>query len=117
MVTGRPSLLVGRSRPSSGVITRSDGVNFHLVFGDGPIVYPSQGLQYLREMVSLGFWYVYHAKAAVVVVILRRPPSEDTRLLQCIEQIADALAEQLASERELPGFVEADAYELLFAAY
>ena len=109
MVEGKPELPLMSSGLRERVITRSDGVNFHLILADGPIFYPP----HVRELISLGFWYVYRAKAAAVVVILRRPPSDSARLFHCIEQIADTLAEQLAKQSELPGLVEVDVHEFV----
>ena len=99
------------------VVTRSDGANFHLVFGGGPILYPAGQSSQTNEMVSLGFWYAYRSRAAAVVVLLRRPPFENARLFHCVERIADALAEELARVGELPSFVEADASTFLCTTY
>lgn len=115
MFVGQAGPAISSSGPWAPVITRSDGANFHLIFGDGPIFYPPSRSLYVQEMVSLGFWYVHDAKTAAVVVILRRPPSDNARLLHCVEQIADALAKELVRRHELPGLVEVDAREFFSA--
>ena len=87
------------------MISRSDGVNFHLVLGDRPIAYPSE-----PEMMSAGFWYIHegnHGSTETVVVILRRPPrGVGVALLRDLETVADKLYEKLCTLSRLPSLYE-----------
>jgi hypothetical protein len=97
------------------IVSRSDGVNFHLVLGDRPISYPAKSPIVCRQMMSVGFWYVHEANGAsteAVVVILRRPPRGGTPLLHHLEAVADKLFEKLKKSSRLPCIYEFDGRQL-----
>jgi hypothetical protein len=97
------------------IVSRSDGVNFHLVLGDRPIFYPARLATGTKQMMSAGFWYVHEANGAsteAVVVILRRPPRGGTPLLHHLEAVADKLFEKLKKSSRLPSIYEFDGRQL-----
>jgi hypothetical protein len=70
---GRPCSLEGLNEWGP-IISRSDGVNFHLVLGDRPMQCPAERLAGKSEMLSAGFWYVHEGNGGsteTVVVTLR----------------------------------------------
>jgi len=86
------------------IVSRSDGINFHLALGDRPIAYPAKQAAAKTELMSAGFWYVHEANGAsneVVVVILRRPPRDGASLLRHVETVADRLYEKLCTSSRL----------------
>jgi hypothetical protein len=86
------------------IVSRSDGVNFHLVLGDRPIAYPTKHATAKTEAMSVGFWYVHEANGEsneVVVVILRRPPRDGASLLHHLEAVADKLFDKLRDSSRL----------------
>ena len=87
------------------MISRSDGVNLHLVLGDRPIEYPAERTSGKTEMMSAGFWYLHEANGGSTestVVILRRPPSGGVFLLRHLALVADKLYEKLGEASRLP---------------
>jgi hypothetical protein len=97
------------------IISRSDGVNFHLVLGDRPIEYPAERASGKSEMMSAGFWYVHERNGGsteTVVVILRRPPRGEIALLRHLETVADKLFEKLQRSPRLPCVYEFDGQQL-----
>jgi hypothetical protein len=97
------------------VISRSDGMLFHLVLGDRPIEYPQEKNTGHSDMKSVGFWYLHEENAGVtetVVVILRKPPIGGVSLIRHIETVADALAEELRKSSRLPCLYEFDGEQL-----
>jgi hypothetical protein len=102
------------------VISRSDGLNFHLVLGDRPIEYPAERNAGKCEVKSVGFWYVHEANGGstdTVVVILRRPPKGGVSLLRHIELVADKLDEKLRETSRLPRLYEFDGQHLHQVVY
>src|SRR5260370_42246642 len=101
---GRPGALE-RLNEWGPIISRSDGLNFHLVLGDRPIEYPAERASCKTEMMSAGFWYVHEANGGstrTVVVILRRPPIGGVSLLRHLEMVADKLYDKLRKTSRLP---------------
>ncbi len=96
------------------IISRSDGVSYHLVMGDKPISYPAENSAGQSDMKSVGFWYLHEANPCTetVVVILRRPPQNELSLLRHIETVADRLAEKLQKKSKLPCLYEFDGHRL-----
>jgi hypothetical protein len=97
------------------MISRSDGMTFHLVLGDKPIEYPAEKAAGKTEMVSAGFWYVHEANGGsteTVVVILRRPSVTDVSLLRYLETVADELYEKLRMSSHLSCLYEFDGQRL-----
>jgi hypothetical protein len=97
------------------MISRSDGLNFHLVLGDRPIEYPSERAAGKSELKSVGFWYVHEANGdstETVVIILRRPPRDGVCLLHHLELVADKLYEKLRKSSRLPCLYEFDGHNL-----
>jgi len=86
----------------SPIVSRSDGVNFHLVLGDRPIEYPA-GRQGETGWLSAGFWYVHEAnggRTETAVVLLRnRIPGRN--LSGILNAIADKLYDKLQKTRIL----------------
>jgi hypothetical protein len=102
------------------VISRSDGVNFHLVLGDRPIEYPSERESGKSDMKSAGFWYVHEANGdstETVVVILRRPPRGGVELIRYLEMVADKLYEKLQKASSLSTLYEFDGQHLRQVAH
>ena len=96
-------------------ISRSDGLNFHLVLGDWPIEYPAERASGKAEMMSAGFWYLHEANggsAETVVVILRRRPIGGVSLLRHLEMAADKLYAKLGESSRLSCVYEFDGYRL-----
>jgi hypothetical protein len=97
------------------VISRSDGLRFHLVLGDRPIEYPQERSGGRSDMKSVGFWYLHEENGdstETVVVILRRPPSGGVRLLRQLEVVADELFDKLSKSSRLPNIFEFDGQRL-----
>jgi hypothetical protein len=102
------------------MISRSDGINFHLVLGDRPIEYPSERIAGMSEMKSAGFWYVHEGNGdstETVVVILRRPPKGGVELIRYLEMVADKLYEKLQKASRLPCLYEFNGQQLNQVAY
>jgi hypothetical protein len=111
---GRPCMLE-RLNEWGPMISRSDGVNFHLVLGDRPIEYPSERAAGKSDMKSVGFWYVHERNGdstETVVVILRRPPRGGVALMRHLEIVADQLYEKLRKASSLPCLYEFDGQRL-----
>ena len=111
---GRPSVLE-RLNEWGLMISRSDGVNFHLVLGDRPIEYPAERAAGKSEMKSVGFWYVHERNGdstETVVVILRRPPRGGIALMHHLETVADKLYEKLHKASRLPCLYQFDGQHL-----
>jgi hypothetical protein len=93
------------------MISRSGGVNFHLVLGDRPIQYPAERAAGKSEMLSAGFWYVHEGNGGsteTVVVIVRKPPARGVALLRHLETVADKLYEKLSKLSRLPCLYQFD---------
>jgi len=119
VATGRPFMLE-RLNECGPMISRSDGVSFHLVMGDRPIVYPAERATGKSEMVSAGFWYVHEANGGsteTVVVIVRRPPGNGGSLLRHFEKVADKLFEKLRKLSRLSCLYEFDGRQLHQVVY
>ena len=120
---GGPFLL-DRLNENGPVISRSDGVTFHLVLGDRPISYPAERSSGKTEMKTVGFWYARERRTnsressrtngltETVVVILREPPRSGAALMRHIEALADMLAERLSRVEELATLYEFDGHRL-----
>jgi hypothetical protein len=111
---GRPDL-IERLNEWGPTISRSDGENFHLVLGDRPLEYPAERSLGKSEMKSVGFWYLHEANGGsteTVVVILRRPPTNEVSLLRHLELVADRLYEKLRKSSSLPCLYEFDGQHL-----
>jgi hypothetical protein len=111
---GRPYLLE-RLNERGPVISRSDGLRFHLVLGDRPIEYPQERSAGRSDMKSVGFWYVHEANGdstETVVVILRRPPKGQLALTHHLELVADKIYEKLRKTSRLPCLYEFDGQRL-----
>lgn len=95
---GRPPI-VERLNEDGPVISRSDGVSFHLVLGDRPISFPAEKSSGKTQMITAGFWYVseqngsHTSSTETVVVILRKAPG--VSVMRQLEAVADKLAEKL----------------------
>lgn len=90
--------LIERLTENGPVISRSDGVNFHLVLGDRPIEYPAERASGKSDMLSAGFWYLHQRNGGLtetVVVVLRRPAKGGVPLLRLLNTVADVLFDQL----------------------
>ena len=97
------------------IISRSDGLNFHLVLGDRPIEYPAEGASGKTVMMSAGFWYIHEANggsAETVVIILRRPPIGGVSVLRHLEMVADKLYAKLRKSSRLSCVYEFDGHRL-----
>jgi hypothetical protein len=96
------------------IISRSDGVNFHLIMCDRPIEYPAEGETGKAEMMSVAFWYVHEANGgSTETVILRRPHRRGIiSLLRDLEKAADKLADKLRRESRLSRLYEFDGRQL-----
>ena len=113
-VNGRPGTLE-RLNQWGPMISRSDGMNFHLVLGDRPLAYPVIRAAGKTEMMSAGFWYVHEADGGsteTVVVILRRVAGGGIALLRDLETVADKLYEKLNKSSRLPCLYEFDGRKL-----
>jgi hypothetical protein len=96
LTNNRPALLE-RVNPESPVISRSDGINFHLVLGCEPIGYhPRRPGEY--ESLSAGFWYVHEENCGLtetVVVLLQNRIPGGSSLSRILNAVADRLYEKL----------------------
>ncbi len=114
VANGRPCMLERRSEWGP-MISRSDGLNFHLVLCERPIEYPSEPTTGKSEMMmSAGFWYVHEGNdgsTETVVVLLRRPP-RGVAWLRHLETVADKLYEKLCKLGRLPSLYEFDGRHL-----
>jgi hypothetical protein len=111
---GRPSMLE-RLNEWGPMISRSDGINFHLVLGDRPIEYPSERDSGRSEMKSAGFWYIHEGNGGsteTVTVILRHPPIGGVPLLHYLEMVADRLYEKLSTSSQLSCLYKFDGQRL-----
>jgi hypothetical protein len=114
---GRPPL-VERLNEAGPVISRSDGISFHLVLGDRPISFPAEKSSGKTDMLTAGFWYMRSLNdddppvTETVVVLLRRPPGRGTAVMRCLEAVADKLAEKLIKADHLDTFYEFDGHRL-----
>jgi hypothetical protein len=114
VANGRPYRLQ-RLSEWGPMISRSDGVNFHLVLGDRPIEYPAERATGKTEMMSGGFWYLHEANGdsiETVVVILRSARGCGVALLRHLELVADRLYEKLRKSSRLSCLYEFDGQHL-----
>jgi hypothetical protein len=91
------------------MISRSDGKLFHLLLADRPVPYPAESKSEPSQKLSVCFWYSHILqleKTSSVIVILPGSASNRASLFRQIEQIADLLAELLASDRRVAGMYE-----------
>jgi len=114
------SPLVERLNEAGPVISRSDGITFHLVLGDRPISFPAEKSSGKTEMLTAGYWYMRERSdgspqvTETVVVLLRRPPGRrGAALMHCLETVADKLAEKLTKPDDLATFYEFDGHRLV----
>ena len=109
----RPSFLE-RLNENGPMISRSDGVNFHLVLGDRPIEYPAEKSSGKSDMVSAGFWYMHEANGSpeTVVVLLRKSHQRGRSLYRRLEMVADRLFDKLVVSPLLDGVYEFDGQRL-----
>ncbi len=111
---GRPYMLE-RLNERGPVISRSDGLSFHLILGDRPIEFPQERSAGRSDMKSVGFWYLHEKNGdstETVVVILRRPPRGGVPLLHHLETVADKLYEKLSKSSRLSCLYEFDGQHL-----
>jgi hypothetical protein len=111
---GGPDIL-DRLNEWGPVISRSDGMLFHLVLGDRPLEYPAEKSAGKTAMESAGFWYVHEGNGGsteTVVVIVRRSSGRGIRLLGHLETVADRLAEKLSKQNRLSCLYEFDGRRL-----
>ena len=97
------------------IISRSDGVDIHLIMGDRPIAYPTEKVTGKAEMMSVAFWYVHEANGGsteTVVIILRKPPRDGVPLLRHLESLADKLFKRLQRSPRLSRAYEFDGHQL-----
>jgi hypothetical protein len=102
------------------MISRSDGMLFHIVLGDRPIEYPQEKSTGHSDMKSVGFWYLHEENAGLaetVVVILRKPPRGGASLVRHLELVADKLFEKLRESSHLPTLYEFDGQHLREVAH
>lgn len=114
VANGRPYMLP-RLTEWGPMISRSDGVNFHLVLGDRPIEYPAERAAGKTEMMSAGFWYLHEANGdsmETVVVILRSAHGCGVSLLRHLELVADRLYEKLRKSSRLSCLYKFDGQHL-----
>jgi hypothetical protein len=114
VANGRPGMLE-RLNEWGPMISRSDGINFHLILGDRPIEYPHEKSAGHSDMKSVGFWYVHEGNGGsteTVVVILRKPPLGGVSLLRHLELVADKLFEKLSKSNRLSCLYEFDGQHL-----
>jgi hypothetical protein len=92
------------------MISRSDGVNFHLVLGDKPIEYPAERASGKSDMLTAGFWYQHEANGGTetVVVMLRKPNSGVATLWRLLDTVADRLFDKLVKSPLLERAYEFD---------
>jgi hypothetical protein len=94
---GDQALLV-RLREGVPMISRSDGLNFHLLLADSPLPYPAEFSAMPTQRLSVCFWYSFgrrQRKNSTAVVILSDLHSERTGLFRKIELAADLLTSKL----------------------
>jgi hypothetical protein len=114
LANGRPGTLE-RLNEWGPIISRSDGVNFHLVLGGRPVAYPEERAAGKTEMISAGFWYLHEANGGsteTAVVILRRPPTGGVSLLRHLEMVADKLFDKLCKSGHLSCLYDFDGERL-----
>jgi hypothetical protein len=113
--TNRRCALLARPDESVPIVSRSDGVNFHLVLGGKPIEYPAKVAKGKTGMMSVGFWYVHEANGGLtesVVVLLRKPPRREPALLVYLDRVADKLHNKPCRSALLPPAYEFDGIRL-----
>lgn len=107
LTNNRPAVLE-RVNKESPIISRSDGLNFHLVLGSQPIGYPPRRPGG-RGYCSAGFWYVHEGpqvSSEIVVVLVRDRFLTERSLLQILNFAADELYEKLERTGILDGAYE-----------
>lgn len=104
-----------RINESAPVISRSDGLTFHLILGDRPIEYPAERSSGNTEMVTAGFWYAKdvndhncETEFAGTVVVMLRKRSGGIGLLQQLEIVADRLVERIIKASDIETFYAFD---------
>ncbi len=97
------------SRLSEGIpmISRSDGMNFHLLLTDRPLPYPIERDAGPSQKFSVCFWYAYGPEGNATkssVVVLSGPMLKNASIFRQIEGIADLLAMELSRHHSLASF-------------
>jgi hypothetical protein len=95
---------------SGPLLSRSDGINFHLHLSPQPITSLTPRLVRDTQMISIRFWYAHdHNRGPrVVVVLLRRKTRTIVSLLRSLEKIADKLSAKLYESSHLSLIYEFD---------
>lgn len=109
----RPSFLE-RLNEDGPMISRSDGINFHLVLGGRPIECPAEKGSGKSDKVSAGFWYLHEANGVTetVVILLRKPPRGKGSLYVHLRMVADRLFDKLLVSPLLERVYEFDGQRL-----
>jgi hypothetical protein len=103
-----------RLNENGPMISRSDGINFHLVLGDRPIEYPAEKRSGKSNKVSAGFWYLHEINGGTetVVVLLRKPSLGEGSLYLRLRVVADRLFDKLLVSPLLEQVYEFDGQRL-----
>jgi len=82
------------------MISRSDGVNFHLLLADRPLPYPAERSAQPAREVSLCFWYSSDTQRSTLVIV---PAGKGASVVpyRDIEFVADLLSEKLLLKGKL----------------
>jgi hypothetical protein len=110
-VTNKRRALIEWQSEWGPIISRSDGVNFHLILSDRPVTLPWKRSADRTGMIVAGFGYVHEGNGGTtenVTVILRKPPRGGVRLLQQLETVANKLADELWKSSNLRSLYEFD---------
>lgn len=97
------------SRLTEGIpmISRSDGINFHLLLADRPLPYPVERDAGPSQQFSVCFWYVNGRGGDTTrssVVLLPGAMVKNAGIFRQIEWVADLLANELSRRQTLAGF-------------
>jgi hypothetical protein len=89
------------------MISRSDGVLFHLLLADRPLAYPAEAQSVAARKLSLCFWYSHvrngwHNDSTIVLMPVVQGPR--SALFREIESVADLLAAELLRSAHLATF-------------
>jgi hypothetical protein len=80
------------------MISRSDGISFHLLLADHPLPYPNERSA-ATHRISVCFWYCHVSQpktTSATIVTVRSNRNTRPAIFRLIETIADLLARDLA---------------------